>query len=81
MDSIVGRNILNCSFRYKISLDNIISLHFQPRDIYSYYRTNEDSSALLSLLFELLQCRNGSCNVEMVQVCEAVNLVWWTYRR
>jgi len=32
MDSIIGRNILNCSFRYKISLDNILNLHFQPRD-------------------------------------------------
>jgi len=32
MDSIIGRNILNCSFRYKISLDNILNLHFQSRD-------------------------------------------------
>jgi len=36
MDSIIGRNILNCSFRYEISLNNI-NLNFQPRDIYSYY--------------------------------------------
>jgi len=40
MDSIIGRNILNCSSRYKISLDNILNLHFQPRHIYSYYRAN-----------------------------------------
>jgi len=38
MVSIIGSNILNCSFRYQISLDNILNLHFQPRDIYSYYR-------------------------------------------
>jgi len=31
MDSIIGRNILNCSFRSKISLDNILNLHFQSR--------------------------------------------------
>jgi len=48
MDSILGRNVLNCSLSYKISLDNIINLHFQPRDIYSYYRTNESNSTLLS---------------------------------
>jgi len=36
MDSIAGRNILNGSFRHKLSLDNILNLHFQPRDLYSY---------------------------------------------
>jgi len=59
----IGRNIINCSLRYKISLDNILNLHFQPRDIYIYYRTNEGSSALLSSLFELLQCRDGSSSL------------------
>jgi len=34
IDSIIGRNIQNCSFRYSISLHNILNLHFQPRDIY-----------------------------------------------
>jgi len=32
-------NILNWSFRYKISIDNnhnILNLRFQPRDFYSY---------------------------------------------
>jgi len=37
MDSIIGHYILNCLFRYKISIDNILNLHFQPRDIFSYY--------------------------------------------
>jgi len=63
MDSIIGRYILNCSFRYKISLDNILNLHFQTRDIYIYYRANIGSSALLSSLIELLQCRYGSLNL------------------
>jgi len=63
MDSIIGRNVINCSLCYKISLDNIINLHFQPRDIYCYYRTNEGSSALISSLFELLQCRDVSLSL------------------
>jgi len=63
MNSITGRNVLKCSFRYKIRLDNIINLHFQPRDIYSYYHTNEGSSALLPSLFELLQCIDGSLSL------------------
>ena len=63
MDSIIGRNILNCSFRYDISLDDILNLHFQPRDIYSYFRANTDSSVLLSPLIELLQCRDGSLSL------------------
>jgi len=65
MDSIIGRYILNCSFRYKISLDNIINFHFQPaRVIYSYYYTKRiGSSALLSPLIELLLCRDGSLSL------------------
>jgi len=38
MDSSISRNILNFSFRHKISPDNILNLHFQPRDIRSYCR-------------------------------------------
>jgi len=65
MDSIIGRrpNILNCSFRYKISIDNILNSHFQPRDIYSFYRANVGSSSLLFSLIELLQCRDGSLSL------------------
>ena len=46
MDSFMGRNILNCSSCYKISLDNILNLHCQPSDIYSYIRANVGSSEL-----------------------------------
>jgi len=63
MDSIVGRNILNRSSRYEISLDNILHLHIQPRDIYSYYRANVCSAALLSSLIEPLQRRDGSLSL------------------
>jgi len=77
MDSIIARNILNCSFRYKISLENILYLHFQPRDIYSYLSCKRiNSSALLSSLIELLQCREV-----VFLICQAANLVWRTYRR
>jgi len=63
MDFIIDRNILNCSFCYKSSLDNILNLHFQSRDIYSYYRTNEGSLALLSSLIQLLQYREDSLSL------------------
>jgi len=63
MASTIGRSILNCSFRYKISLDNILHLHFQSRYIYSYYRANVGSSALLCSKIELLQCRDGSLSL------------------
>ena len=46
MDSFKGRHILNCSSRYKISLGNILNLHFQPSDIYSYIRANVGSSVI-----------------------------------
>jgi len=63
MDSIIGSNVLNCSPRYKISLDNIINLHFQLRDIYGHCSAIVDSSALLSSLSERLQCRDGSLSL------------------
>ena len=60
MDSVMGRNILNCSFRYAIRREEILNLHFQSRDIYSYFHANSDSSVLLAPLMELLQCRDGN---------------------
>ena len=60
MDFTIGHKILNCSSRYKISINDILNLHFQPRDIYSYYRVNEGSLAISSPLIELLRCRDGS---------------------
>jgi hypothetical protein len=60
MESTIGLNVLNCSSRYKISLNDIVNLAFQPRDIYSYCCANVGSSVSLSPLIELLQCRDGS---------------------
>ena len=59
MDSVIGCNILNCSFRYNIRLEEILNSHFQSRDIYSHFYANSDSSILLGPLIELLQCRDG----------------------
>ena len=73
MDSTIGRNILNCSFRYDINLDDILTLHFQPRDIYHYVRANTDSSvlSLIHPLIELLKCRDGSLNLSSDVFCLA----------
>jgi len=60
MDSIIGRNASPCSFRYNICLHNIINLHFRPCDLISYSRSSTYSSAFISPLLELLQCRDGS---------------------
>ena len=40
MGSTIGYNVLNCSSGYKIILNDILNLHFRPRDIYNYYRAN-----------------------------------------
>jgi len=60
MDSIIGRNVSQCSFRYNIGLHNVINLHFRPCDLISYSRSSTYTSAFISPLLELLQCRDGS---------------------
>jgi len=52
MDSIIGRNILNCSFRYKMCLDNILNLHFQPRDMWRIY-LEQNIIIIISILLVL----------------------------
>jgi hypothetical protein len=59
-DSIIGRNILNCSLRYHVSLGDIANLRFQPCNIYKLVNLNEDKLVGLPLLRELLQCRDGA---------------------
>jgi len=83
MDYIIGSNILNCSFRYKTSLDNILNLHFQhARDINSYCRANVNSSAFLSSLIEFVQCRprDGSLSLSssefnMAEISSMINYI------
>jgi hypothetical protein len=80
MDSTAGRNILNCSSRYKIRFNDILNLQLQPHDIYNYYRANVDSSVLLPPLIELLQCRNGSASLSssefnMVDISSMIDFI------
>lgn len=58
MNSIVGRNALNCCARYHTIIDNILSLNFQPNNIDNFCIASEDNSIIISLLTELLQCRD-----------------------
>ena len=59
MNSVIGRNILNCSFRYAIRIEEILNMRFQARDIYNHFHANEDNSVIVAFLIELLQCRDG----------------------
>ena len=62
-DSVVGRNVLNCSLRYKTTVDCISKLAFSSYNIDKYAAATEDVSNTNVLLFELLQCRDGSCSL------------------
>jgi len=87
-DSIIGRNTLNCSFRYKISLDNILNLHFQPRDIHGYFRATASAARhhYLRWTIELLQFRDGylslsSSEINMADISSMSGYtlpnIWW----
>ena len=70
IDSIIGRLILNCSSHYNISLDNILNLHFQSRDIYSYFRTNvyRQFGFIISSFIELLQLSLSNSYFNMANI-------------
>jgi hypothetical protein len=63
MDSNVGHNILNCCLRYHTNIDNILALEFQPYNIDRYCVSSEDNSIVVTLLAELLQCRDGALSL------------------
>jgi hypothetical protein len=63
MDSVVGRNVLNCCLRYHTNIDNILTLEFQPYNIDRYCVASEDNSIIITLLVELLQCRDGALSL------------------
>jgi len=60
MDSMVGRNVRNCSLRYNTNVDRISTLEFGPHNIYRYAVTPQVNLNTSALLLELLQCRDGS---------------------
>ena len=60
MDSIIGRNVLNCASRYNTSIDRISKLEFCPFSIDKHVRSGYKNSDITDLLSELLQCRDGT---------------------
>ena len=59
MDSVVGRNVLNCSLRYNTNIDRILEMEFAPHNINSYAVVSRVDSDTSTLLLELLQCCDG----------------------
>ena len=59
-ESIMGRNIVNCALRYNVSQDDILTMMFSPYDIDKRYTQDENACNTATLLFELLQCRDGN---------------------
>jgi hypothetical protein len=60
MDSVVGRNVLNCSLRYNTSIDRILRMEFASRNINRFVVASQVESDISAILLELLQCRDGS---------------------
>jgi len=61
MDSVLGRNALVCSLRYRMSADRISKLEFASHNINIYAAASQaDLCTDGALLLELLQCCDGS---------------------
>jgi hypothetical protein len=60
MDSVVGRNVLNCSLRYDTNIDRILKTEFAPHKINRHAAASQVDLDISALLLELLQCRDGS---------------------
>jgi len=60
MDSVIGRNALDCSLRYRTSVDRISKLEFASHNINTYAAASQVDLVTGALLIELLQCRDGS---------------------
>jgi hypothetical protein len=70
MDSQEGRNVLNCCLRYHTNSNNIPKLEFQPYDIDRHSVATEENSITVTLLVELLQCRDGTfCLYDNILLC------------
>jgi hypothetical protein len=54
MDSVVGQNVLNCSLRYKTTIDCISKLAFLSYNMNKYAVATEDVLNTNALLLELL---------------------------
>ena len=60
MDSVMGRNALDCSLRYRTSVDRISNFEFASHNINRYAAASQVDLGTGALLLELLQCRDGS---------------------
>ena len=60
MDSIIGRNTLNCSVRYNTNIEHICKFEFNPYSIDKLASTSNDSLDTAAILAELLRCRDGT---------------------
>ena len=60
MDSVVSRNVFNCSLRYNTNVDRILEMEFAPQYINRFAVASQVDLDISALLLELLQCRDGS---------------------
>ena len=66
MNSVLGRNVIDCSLRYNTTVDRISKLEFFPHNINKYAVATEDTLNTSALLLELLRCRDGSFSLSNV---------------
>jgi len=60
MDSILGHNALDCSLRYRTSVDRISKLEFASHNRNRYAAASQGDLGTGAFLLELLQCCDGS---------------------
>jgi hypothetical protein len=58
-DSITIRNVLNCCFRYRVKIDEIMTLAFRHYDIDKFITQSDDNTAITDWFNELILCRDG----------------------
>ena len=80
MDSVLGRNVINCSLRYNTTVDCISKLEFSPLNINKHAITTQDNLNTTALILELLRCRDGSFSLSNdvftnTDVTEMINIL------
>jgi hypothetical protein len=58
-DSITGRNVLNCCFRYHVKIDEIMTSAFRHHGIEKLITQADYNTAVTDWLNELIPCRDG----------------------
>jgi hypothetical protein len=53
MNSVIGRNVIECSLRYNTTVDCISKLEFSPYNIDKYAIASKDDLNTIALLIEL----------------------------